>query len=393
VPHVALREMDVAETQVKNRGNPSGSERLRRLHDAGVSIWLDTLSRDLLASGRFSELIENWAVSGATSNPTIFARAITHSNLYDKELEGLVAGDVDDTREIFFALALEDVRAAADELAPVHRRSAGRDGYVSFECTPDLAEDTDATIAQAEELWRRLDRPNVMIKVPGTPAGIPAIEELTSRGVNVNVTLLFALERYEEAADAYLRGLRARARRGEPFDGIASVASFFLSRIDTEVDALLPRRSPLRGRAAIASARVAHQHYLQRFADSSAWQRLRELGARPQRLLWASTGTKNPAYSDVRYVDELIGPDVVNTMPMQTLEAFAGHGEIAPSLTADPDGARHALSDLEAAGVDLDEVTTALEHDGVASFMESYRELLSCIEDKRAAVLRRAQAR
>lgn len=357
------------------------SQRLHQLHEAGVSIWLDTLSRELLQTGRFGELIRDCAVTGATSNPTIFARAITHSNRYDRQLERLVADGVRETRELFFALALDDVRAAADELAGVYEQSAGRDGYVSFECTPDLADDTDATITQAQELWRRLDRPNVMIKVPGTAAGIPAIEQLTRQGVNVNITLLFALERYEAVAEAYLRGLFARVEEGRPLGEITSVASFFLSRIDSEADALLERHSPLRGRTAVASARVAYQHYLQTFAGAQ-WERLHSLGARPQRLLWASTGTKDPAYSDVRYVSELIGPDVISTMPEGTLDAFAAHGEIASTLVADPAQDRHVLTELGAAGIDLGSLTTALERHGVELFCASYRELLSCIEDK-----------
>ena len=266
------------------------NDNLRRLHEAGVSIWLDTLSRELLASGDFAGLVRDFSVTGATSNPTIFAKAITGSDLYDDQLRGLAAAGERDTQELFFALALDDVRAAARELRPSYERSGGRDGFISFECTPDLADDTEATIAQARALWQRLGEPNVMIKVPGTPAGLPAIEELTRLGINVNVTLLFAIERYEEVIDAYVRGLTARAGAGEPLDGIASVASFFLSRIDTKVDAQLPDGSPLRGRVALASARVAHQRYRAKFAGSG-WEQLLALGAKPQLPLWASTGT------------------------------------------------------------------------------------------------------
>src|SRR6516165_10599393 len=264
---------------------------LQRLRDAGVSIWLDTLSRELLDSGMFAELIADFAVTGATSNPTIFAKAITGSDRYDQQLRGLLAGGERDTQELFFALALDDVRAAARLLRPAHEASGGSDGFISFECTPDLADDTEATIAQATHLWQRLAQPNVMIKVPGTAAGLPAIEALTRRGVNVNITLLFSVERYEQVIDAYLRGLTARADAGEPVDQIASVASFFLSRIDTKADALLDPGSPLRGQLAIASARVAYQRYQAKFAGVG-WERLRDLGARPQRPLWASTSTK-----------------------------------------------------------------------------------------------------
>jgi transaldolase len=354
---------------------------LQRLDDAGTSIWLDTLSRELLDSGQFTELIRDYAVTGATSNPTIFAKAITGSDRYDVQLRALADGGERDARELFFAIALDDVREAAHELRPVFDRSGGRDGFVSFECTPDLADDTEATIAQASELWQRLNEPNVMIKVPGTEAGLPAIEELTRRGVNVNVTLLFAIERYEQVIDAYLHGLSARAAEGAPLDAIASVASFFVSRIDTKVDAQLPEDSPLRGRVAIANARVAYQRYLTKFAGAE-WEHLQALGARTQRPLWASTGTKDAAYSDVLYVSELIGCDVINTMPEQTLRAFADHGEVAVTLGADLDAPEAVLRAAAAEDVDLRAITAELEHEGVAAFCDSYRQLLSCIESK-----------
>jgi transaldolase len=357
---------------------------LQRLREAGVSIWLDTLSRELLDSGGFAELVRDWGVTGATSNPTIFAKAITGSDRYDDQLRNLVAGGERDTQELFFALALDDVRAAARLLRPVYEGSQGGDGFISFECTPDLADDTGATIAQAASLWRRLDQPNVMIKVPGTAAGLPAIEELTRRGVNINITLLFSLERYQQVIDAYLRGLSARAGAGEPVDTIASVASFFLSRIDTKADALLDEASPLRGRLAIASARVAYQRYQAKFTGPE-WERLRELGASPQRPLWASTGTKNPGYSDVRYVSELIGPGVISTMPDHTLRAFGDHGMAARTLDANPDAAERTLAAASAAGIDLATLTAQLEREGVRSFCDSYHQLLDCIERKLAA--------
>jgi transaldolase len=357
------------------------NENLSRLHEAGVSIWLDTLSRELLEGGEFEELIREYSVTGATSNPTIFAKAITTSDLYDEQLRQVSADGERDIQRLFFALALDDVRGAAGLLRPAFDGSGGSDGFISFECTPDLADDTDATIAQACELWERLDRPNVMIKVPGTQAGLPAIEELTRRGVNVNVTLLFSIERYEEVIDAYLRGLTARADAGEPLDRICSVASFFLSRIDTKVDKQLPEDSPLRGQVALASARVAYQRYQGKFSGAG-WDRLAGLGAKRQRPLWASTGTKNPAYSDVLYVAELIGPDVVNTMPEATLRAFADHGSVGRTLDRDPGAAERTLADAAAAGIDLAAVTTELEREGVKSFCDSYDELLACIEGK-----------
>ena len=364
---------------------------LTRLRDFGVSIWLDTLSRQLVASGDFARLIRDYSVTGATSNPTIFAKAITGSRLYDDQLRNLAAAGERDTQELFFALALDDVHAAARELRLANERSGGRDGFISFECTPDLADDTEATIAQATKLWQRLDQPNVMIKVPGTPAGLPAIEELTRRGINVNVTLLFAIERYEEVIDAYLRGLTARAQAGEPLDHIASVASFFLSRIDTKVDAQLPDESPLRGLVALASARVAYQRYLAKF-DGPEWEQLLDLGAKPQLPLWASTGTKDPAYSDVLYVAELIGPDVINTMPEQTLHAFADHGEVRRTVDADPARAEQTLADAAAAGVELRSITAELEREGVQSFCDSYHQLLDCI-DRKLGVLAAAPTR
>jgi transaldolase len=358
---------------------------LKRLHEAGVSIWLDTLSRQLLQGGEFSELIRDYSVTGATSNPTIFAKAITGSDLYDEQLRAVAARGTRDTKELFFALALDDVGEAARLLRPAHDESQGRDGFISFECTPDLADDTEATIAQASELWQRLNEPNVMIKVPGTEAGLPAIEELTRRGVNVNITLLFSIERYEQVIDAYLRGLSARVEAGEPIEQISSVASFFLSRIDTKADAQLPEDSPLRGQVALASARVAYQRYRAKFAGAE-WERLEAQGASRQRPLWASTGTKNPDYSDVLYVAELIGPDVVNTMPDHTLHAFADHGHVARTLDADPEAAERTLAEAASAGIDLEAITSELEREGVESFCDSYRELLECIEGKLGAL-------
>jgi transaldolase len=354
--------------------------RLRSLHDAGVSIWLDTLSRELLDSGTFAALIAESAVTGATSNPTIFARAITGSDRYDDQLGAAGATGVRDPQELFFELALDDVRRAADLLRPTFDASGGRDGFVSFECTPDLADDSVGTIAQAGALWDRLARPNVMIKVPATDAGVAAIEKLTARGVNVNVTLLFSVARYEQVIDAYVAGLEHRVGAGEPVDAIASVASFFVSRVDTRIDALLPEGSPLAGRVAVANARHAYARYRDRFGDAR-WRVLREAGARPQRPLWASTGTKNPAYSDLLYVEQLILPDVVNTMPEATLHAFADHGE--GRRTAVPgDADTTILASVERAGIDLTAVAADLEREGGRAFCASYRELLDCLTTK-----------
>jgi transaldolase len=358
--------------------------RLRQLHDAGVSIWLDTLSRDLLDSGRFAELIAGSAVTGATSNPTIFARAIADSDLYDDQLATLAAGGARDRQELFFAIALDDIRRAADLLRPAYEATGGRDGFVSFECTPDVADDTDATVEQALGLWARIARPNAMIKVPATEAGLPAIEALTARGVNVNVTLLFSVDRYEQVIDAYIAGLERRVQTGEPVDAIASAASFFVSRIDARADAVLPADSQLRGRVAIANAHRAYARYRDRFSDHR-WLDLERAGAHPQRPLWASTGTKDPAYSDVLYVEELIAPGVINTMPEATLRAFADHGSVAAELTAESGVAEATLREASKAGVDLEAITRELERDGVRAFCDSYRRLLSRID----AVLRR----
>jgi transaldolase len=353
--------------------------RLAQLHDAGVAIWLDTLSRELLDSGTFATLVADHAVTGATSNPTIFAKAITGSDRYDDQLQAAAASGVHDPRELFFTLALDDVGRAADVLLPAYEASDGRDGFVSFECTPDLADDTAATIEQAVELWSRLARPNVMIKVPATEAGIPAIEELTARGVNVNVTLLFSVARYEQVMDAYLAGLERRIAAGQRVDGIASVASFFVSRIDAKADALLGPGSVLRGRVAIANAQRAYARYRDRF-PGERWLALQRAGARPQRPLWASTGTKDPAYSDVLYVENLIAPDVINTMPEATLHAFAEHGDATRAF--DPTAAEAILLEAVEAGLDLDAVTAELEQEGVRSFCDSYHDLLDCIETK-----------
>jgi transaldolase len=355
--------------------------RLRQLHDAGVSIWLDTLSRELLDSGGFAALIADCAVTGATSNPTIFAKAITGSDAYDDQLRAAVASDVRDPQELFFELALDDVRRAADLLRPTYEASDGRDGFVSFECTPDLADDTAATIAQALELWNRLARPNVMIKVPATEAGIPAIEELTARGVNINITLLFSVARYEQVIDAYMAGLERRVTAGQPVDAVASVASFFVSRVDTKADALLPVASELRGRVAIANAHRAYGRFRERFADER-WLALRAAGAHPQRPLWASTGTKDPTYSDVLYVEQLIAPDVVNTMPEATLRAFADHGQAARTLDKSTVAAEATLRDANDAGIDLAAITAQLEREGVQSFCASYHELIDRINTK-----------
>jgi transaldolase len=349
-----------------------------------VSIWLDTLSRELLDSGDFARLIADFAVTGATSNPTIFAKAITGSDRYDDQLRAAVASGVSGPQELFFELALEDVGRAADLLRPAYDDSEGRDGFVSLECTPDLADNNRGTIEQALELWSRLAPPNVMIKVPATEAGIPAIEELTARGVNVNITLLFSLARYEQVIDAYVTGLERRVAAGQPVDTISSVGSFFVSRVDAKTDALLRVGSDLRGRIAIANAHRAYARYRDRFSDER-WLTLGEAGARPQRPLWASTGTKDASYSDVLYVEDLIAPEVINTMPEANLRAFADHGNVGRALSVDAGEADETLRLAADAGIDLAAVTAQLEREGVRSFCDVSKRMRSA---SRAARMR-----
>jgi transaldolase len=354
---------------------------IRALTDRDVSIWLDTLSRDLIEDGGLAALIAGLGVSGATSNPTIFAKAMIGSDRYDDQLRQAVSSGVEDPHELFLALALEDVQRAAALVRPAHEASGGQDGFVSFECTPDVAYDSDATVAQALELWGRLHAANVMIKVPATGPGIAAIEELTARGVNVNVTLLFAIERYAEVIEAYQRGLERRAGSGSPLAGITSVASFFVSRVDAKADARLSDDSPLRGKLGIANARAAYGLYQERFAGRR-WHGLAELGAAPQRPLWASTATKDSAYRDVVYLEQLALPSSILTVPEATLRAFADHGDLHRTEPLDPQAAQRTL----AAAVDLATITGELESEGVEAFYGDYRKLLSAIEQRVGAL-------
>ncbi len=360
-------------------------DRLRDLHAAGVSIWLDTLSRELLDSGEFARLVANSSVTGATSNPTIFAKAITSSDRYDQQLRQAVEHGTSSLQELFLELGLDDIRSAAAVLRASYERSGGRDGFVSFECTPDLADDTAATIAQAQELWERLSLPNVLIKVPATSAGVSAIEELTYRGVNVNVTLLFSLERYEQVIEAYLHGLERRHAAGKPLAGLTSVASFFVSRVDTKVDATLPPGSASRGRVAVANAQLAYVRFRERFSGRR-WRELEQAGATAQRPLWASTGTKNADYSDLLYIENLIADGVINTMPLDTLRAFSDHGDIGSAVDVDPTAAARILAAAAKEGADLTRITTELELEGIASFCASYHKLLDCIGGKLPAL-------
>jgi transaldolase/glucose-6-phosphate isomerase len=365
---------------------------LQELHDAGVSIWLDTIRRSLVTSGHLARMVSEDAVSGVTSNPTIFEKAISGSTDYDEPIRALLSEDVAAPLEIFFALGLEDIRMAADVFRGTYDVTGGADGFGSFELTPDLAHNVRGSIEQAQVLWARLGRPNVMIKVPATEAGIPVIEELTAIGINVNVTLLFSVDRYKEAALAFQKGLERRRAAGQPIDHVASVASFFVSRVDTAVDRQLPEGSSLRGTVAVANARRAYRRFRRLFAGPR-WEALASAGARLQRPLWASTGTKNPEYSDVLYVEELIAPDVVNTMPESTLLAFKDHGRVRPSIEEGMEEAERVLAQVAEAGVDLDAVTAQLEDEGVAAFEDSYQKLLAVIEEKVEAIKKQSTRR
>ncbi|MCU0509919.1 MAG: transaldolase [Anaerolineae bacterium] len=366
--------------------------RLKELQQLGQSIWLDFISREALRSGELAARIES-GVLGMTSNPAIFEKSMGSGNAYDEDIQKLARLDRS-TLEIYEALALEDIAAAAALLKPIYDQTAALDGYVSIEVSPRLAHDTAGTIAEARRLWKALDRPNIMIKIPGTPEGVPAIRMAIADGINVNVTLLFSIEAYEASALAYIEGLEARAARGEDVSQVASVASFFVSRVDTLVDAKLthhndaqgnPEAAELRGKAAIANARLAYERFEQLFSGPR-WEALAAKGARPQRPLWASTSTKDPSYPDTIYMDALIGPHTVNTAPPQTIEAFADHGVVATTVTEGVDEARATLQQLEALGIRMDDVTAELLKDGVRLFAEAFDRLESGLAKKVAAL-------
>jgi transaldolase len=365
---------------------------MRALFRLGQSVWLDNLRRGMLASGELQQLIDQ-GLRGMTSNPTIFEHAIGGSHDYDAALAAEAGGSRSDA-EVFESIAVSDVQGAADLFRrPVYDAAAGADGFVSLEVSPMLARDTAGTLAEARRLWKSVNRPNVMIKVPGTREGWPAVERLLTEGINVNITLLFSLEHYQQVAEAYLRALEARRAARQPIDRLASVASFFVSRVDSEVDRRLEAAGPagaeLAGRMAIANAQLAYAWFLEQ-QQTPRWGALAAAGARPQRLLWASTSTKNPKYSDVLYVDTLIGADTVNTMPPETLKLFEAHGTVGRTLPADPGDARRRFARLEAAGVDFADVTRVLEDEGIAKFAQSYEKLLGVIAEQRRRLARRA---
>lgn len=367
------------------------TNRLQQLHDAGVSIWLDFIDRELLSSGRLRRMIEQDFVTGETTNPTIFEKALAEGHEYDDQLSA--APRELTPSELFELVETEDVRTACDIFADVYARTNGGDGYVSIEVSPAAANDANATVLEAQRLWHAVDRPNLMVKVPGTAEGATAVRQLISQGINVNITLLFAINAHARVIDAYIAGLEDRLRAGNTIDGVASVASFFVSRVDSEVDQRLeaiaagkPEQEReqvlrLRGKAAIANAKLAYRLFEAKFSGER-WERLAAKGARLQRPLWASTSTKNPAYRDTLYVEELIGPNTVNTLPPATLEAFRDHGVVKQCLTEGLDQAQLCLAELEAAGVSMEEVTDKLLVDGLASFQKSFDQLTAGLAKK-----------
>jgi transaldolase / glucose-6-phosphate isomerase len=358
---------------------------IEKLTSLGQSLWLDNIQRRQLENGELKAMIERGDIRGMTSNPTIFNNAISKSSDYDSALMPLAWAGWD-AEKIFWELVVEDIREACGLFAALHEESNGGDGYVSIEVSPFLAADTEATAAQAQQLWVRVARPNLMVKIPATKAGIPAIRRATAAGINVNITLIFSLARYAEVMEAYLSGLEDRLAAGHPIDHIASVASFFVSRVDTKIDPQLPEGSPLRGRAAVANAKLAYEEFQKTFSGER-WAALKAQGARLQRPLWASTSTKNPAYPDTLYVDNLVGPHTVNTLPPATLEAVRDHARTEVSITQGVDQARDVISQLSEAGISMDVVTGELEEEGVKSFADSITALFKTIDDRRKAAV------
>jgi transaldolase len=357
---------------------------LHRLSALGQSIWIDSLSRETIRGGHLQQLIDEDAVVGATSNPTIFQKAMSAGDAYDEQLRELGTSDAE---EAFWTLAEQDIREACDVFRPIWDRGLGRDGYVSLEVDPRLAYDSLQTFREAMRLHEAVDRPNLLVKIPATKPGLAAIEDVIAKGRSINITLIFSLRRYAEVAESYIRGLERLVAEGGDPDKVASVASFFVSRIDTEADRRLDELDPahphddLKGRLAVANAKLAYRHY-QHIFQGPRWDYLAGKGATPQRVLWASTSTKNPSYPDTLYVDELIGPDTINTMPEETIRAFQDHGSPRPSLHEGLAGAQALLDELAKAGVNYDDVTDTLEREGVEKFEDSFRELLDSLAAK-----------
>lgn len=361
---------------------------IKGLTELGQSIWLDYIRRDILDDGSLERMVEHDGLRGMTSNPSIFDKAIAETNLYDDALRTELARDGHQpSQELFFRLAIDDVARACDQFAGVYRASGNRDGLVSLEVSPDLANDTDATVQEARQLWHQVNRPNLMIKVPGTLKGIPAIRELVENGLNINVTLLFSVERYKQVLDAYLDAIEARLATSKPLGHINSVASFFVSRVDTKLDKALENRgSPealaLRGKCAVANAKIAYAH-MQEIMETERWQRLEAAGANPQRLLWASTSAKNPDYSPLLYVESLVGPHTVNTLPPQTYELLLKTPLRDITVNRNIDEARAVLGALDDFGIDLEAATAQLEDEGVRAFGDAFRHLIGRIDERR----------
>ena len=365
------------------------NERLKKLQEIGQSVWMDSLSRDDIQNGNLQRMMED-GVLGVTSNPTIFQQAIAQSELYDEELQEL-AEKTDDAKEIFRRIAVRDIQDACDIFMPVYDQTEHKDGYVSLEVAPELAFDTEGTITRARLVWEMVDRPNLLVKIPATKEGLPAIEESIAAGISVNVTLIFSLERYRAVAQAYIRGLERLVEGGGDPSKVASVASFFVSRVDTETDRRLEEvgREDLKGRLAIDNAKIVYQEF-KKFFSGPRWESLESRGATKQRPLWASTSTKTPEYKDTIYVDNLIGPETVNTMPLSTLKATMNHAEVRPTLDEGIEEARKLFEELKEASVDYDEVVEVLEKEGVQKFVDSYSELIEEIEHKSNRLARQA---
>lgn len=363
------------------------TNRVKRIHDFGQSIWLDFFDRKIMNNGDLKGLIDEDGIRGVTSNPAIFEKAISSSDDYNEDISAL-AQQKNNNDEIFYALAVKDIQRAADIFKHIYDESNGEDGFVSLEVSPHLARDTVGTIKQAMELWKAVDRKNVMIKIPGTAEGLPAISTCISEGININVTLLFGLPRYKEVIDAYMSGLEDRLKSDLYIDGVASVASFFLSRIDSMTDPLIneKRLHHLKGEVAVASAKQAYKIYVDEF-NSARFKFLESNGAKRQRLLWASTGSKDPSVSDVKYVEALIGKETINTLPLATLEAFRDHGNAANSLENDIDASTNILVRLEQNGININVITQKLEDEGIEKFNQPYDKLLNVIEKQRQMII------
>ena len=377
---------------------------LLQLKSYGQSVWYDTVDRAQLDNGLFKRMVDEDGIVGVTSNPTIFQKSISHGDVYDEQITQLVR-EGKNTSEIYEALAIRDIRTVADMMLPIYERANRQDGFVSLEVSPDLAHDTEASLAEARRFWKMVDRPNLMIKIPATPEGLPAIRQTLAEGLNINITLIFSIEDYRKVADAYISALEERNAEGKDISHIASVASFFVSRVDTLVDQLLENKikvasdsaeqqklKSLEGKAAIANARLVYQDF-KRIFHSPRFESLKHSGAHVQRPLWASTSTKNPAYRDVLYAEELIGPDTVDTMPLETIENFRDHGKVRRGVEDNIQQAKDELEELEKVGIHYDQVTKQLQDEGVQKFADSFHELFKGIEGKKQSIQAKISAR